>query len=139
MTTKATTQTTETQTTAPCRCGCGLPTITSEARYLPGHDARHAGILIRAWADAQGDDEARTQITEAAQRELATPGLIAKFERGIARAERIAAERAEREARREREARYRAETKQAEAQRKAQARRARDEAKTTKTPKGKAA
>ncbi|WP_144836189.1 hypothetical protein [Kocuria rosea] len=106
MTTKATTtKTTQAPATKPtaCRCGCGLPTITAEARYRPGHDARHAGNLIRAWADAADDSEARQQITEAAARELATPGLQAKFERGIARVQRIATERAERQAQREAE------------------------------------
>lgn len=127
MTTKATTTKTAKATPAPaiptpCRCSCGQPTITADARYLPGHDARHAGNLIRAWAEAEGDDETRQQITEAAARELATPGLQAKFERGIARAQRIATERAERQAQRDRDAKYRAETKAAEAARKAEAR-----------------
>ncbi|WP_396410709.1 hypothetical protein [Kocuria kalidii] len=133
MTTKTTTKTAQAPATKPtaCRCGCGLPTITAEARYLPGHDARHAGNLIRAWAEAEGDDEARVQITEAAQRELATPGLVAKFERGIARAEAQQAERAARAEAKARDAKYRAETKAAEAARKAEARAARDAERAT--------
>lgn len=31
----------------PCRCGCGLPTVRAEARYVAGHDARHAGQVAR--------------------------------------------------------------------------------------------
>lgn len=103
MTAKATTKTRKPATKAEakpaakptaCRCGCGQPTITAEARYLPGHDARHAGSLAKAWI-ATDDAEARTQIREAIKREL-SPALQAKANRMIERAERITAERAAR-------------------------------------------
>jgi hypothetical protein len=42
---------------APCGCGCGAPTHRAEARYLSGHDARHAGQVGRALV-AGGDPEA---------------------------------------------------------------------------------
>lgn len=28
-----------------CRCGCTQPTVTAKARYLSGHDARHAAAV----------------------------------------------------------------------------------------------
>lgn len=31
-----------------CRCNCGFPTNNPKSNYLPGHDARHAGIVGRA-------------------------------------------------------------------------------------------
>lgn len=37
---------------ANCGCGCGAPTITAKARFLAGHDARHAGNLGRALGTA---------------------------------------------------------------------------------------
>lgn len=33
-----------------CKCDCGQ-VITTKARYRPGHDARHAGIVARAIAE----------------------------------------------------------------------------------------
>ncbi|ALY08589.1 hypothetical protein BENNIE_53 [Arthrobacter phage Bennie] len=49
---------TETQTTAKatttrhCNCGCGEATSSSKTMYKPGHDARHAGNVARAIAEA---------------------------------------------------------------------------------------
>lgn len=31
-----------------CRCSCGQTTIRPNARYIAGHDARHAGVMGRA-------------------------------------------------------------------------------------------
>lgn len=100
MTTKATTAKTRkpaTKTTpakpTACRCGCGQSTVTADARYIAGHDARHAGQLAKAHIAAAGDAEAQTQIREAIAREL-SPALQAKAGRMIERAERIATERA---------------------------------------------
>lgn len=31
----------------PCLCGCGQPTITDSARFIPGHDAKLKGLLLK--------------------------------------------------------------------------------------------
>ncbi len=38
-------------TPSNCACGCGAPTITAKAAFLPGHDARLAGVLGRLLAN----------------------------------------------------------------------------------------
>lgn len=35
-------------TPANCGCGCNRPTVTAKARFLSGHDARHAANLAAA-------------------------------------------------------------------------------------------
>ncbi len=73
---------------ANCGCGCGQPTLTHRALFLSGHDARHAGNLGRALAEAPGD----AGLVEA----LAglSPALQAKVLSVQATAERKAAEKA---------------------------------------------
>lgn len=34
-------------TTALCGCGCGNPVKSAKSIYVPGHDARHAGLIAR--------------------------------------------------------------------------------------------
>lgn len=57
-----------TPTPDPCRCGCGEATRRPEARYVSGHDARHAGEV------------GRSDATEAQVREIFkdAPKLVAK-------------------------------------------------------------
>ncbi|AZS08712.1 hypothetical protein SEA_LENNOX_53 [Arthrobacter phage Lennox] len=43
---------TQTTTTRHCNCGCGEATSSSKTMYKPGHDARHAGNVARAIAEA---------------------------------------------------------------------------------------
>lgn len=52
-----------------CGCGCGAPTITEKASFLPGHDARFAGLVGRG------------EITPADwQTALVTPALAKKID-----------------------------------------------------------
>lgn len=52
-----------------CGCGCGAPTITQKASFLPGHDARFAGLVGRG------------EITPADwQTALVTPALAKKID-----------------------------------------------------------
>lgn len=31
----------------PCLCGCGQPTVTDSAKFIPGHDAKLKGLLLK--------------------------------------------------------------------------------------------
>ncbi|MEX5266288.1 hypothetical protein [Kocuria sp. CPCC 204721] len=74
-----------------CRCGCGDQTKTTKARYLPGHDARHAGQLARAVLAAQ-DPKQRATVRRTITKQL-SPALQAKAKRMIERGQRIEAAR----------------------------------------------
>jgi hypothetical protein len=39
----------------PCLCGCGQPTKTPRARFLPGHDAKLKSILLKVERDIEPD------------------------------------------------------------------------------------
>lgn len=54
----------------PCRCGCGETTRRPEAKYVSGHDARHAGQVGRSDAT-----EAEVRKTFADQPKLAAKAL----------------------------------------------------------------
>ena len=69
---------------APCRCGCGAATVRPDARYVAGHDARHAGQVAR---DASQDP---------AKVFADAPRLAAKAQAIRDTAERKAAEKAAR-------------------------------------------
>lgn len=45
-----------------CKCGCGQATTRPEARYVSGHDARHAGEVGRS---SRSDDEVRELFADA--------------------------------------------------------------------------
>lgn len=45
------------QAPSNCGCGCGKPTITAKAAFLSGHDARHAGVLGRAFGTGTATPE----------------------------------------------------------------------------------
>lgn len=77
-----------------CRCGCGLQTIRTDAMYLPGHDARHAGIVGRAII--ANPTQAKDLIAA-----LPTDRLRIKAEAMVAKAAEREAERARRQAARE--------------------------------------
>lgn len=90
MTAKPATPATETKATKapapkpnPCRCGCGQHTHRAEAKYVSGHDARHAGEV------------GRSALPEADVRKLFadTPKLLAKALGVRATAARKAAEK----------------------------------------------
>lgn len=58
-----------------CACGCGAPTITAKAAFLPGHDARLAGVLGRSLANTPSG-EARVALVE--RLDSLSPALKAK-------------------------------------------------------------
>lgn len=58
---------------ANCGCGCGAPTVTAKARFLSGHDARHAGNLARLQIGG-------TDISEA----LAAPQMSDRLRKKVA-------------------------------------------------------
>lgn len=75
----------------PCRCGCGAQTLTPQARYIPGHDARHVSVLISRFMDdlqhaelATNDSKARDRMDHYA-RQLTSPALQLKFTNAISR------------------------------------------------------
>ena len=58
--------------TAPrvaCRCGCGETPKGKKARFIPGHDARLRGILLRAIGAAESENPTSDDIADA-KREL---------------------------------------------------------------------
>lgn len=60
---------------ANCGCGCGQPTVTAKARFLSGHDARHAGNLGRALAATPDDADliaARDALSDLLQAKVAS-------------------------------------------------------------------
>ena len=78
----------ETPAPAPrfCACGCGAHTVRPEARYVAGHDARHAGQVGRSLADTPRSDADLLAI-------LGTTDLVAKARRVAATAARKVAEK----------------------------------------------
>lgn len=61
---------TKTETPRPaCRCGCGATPKGKKARFIPGHDARLRGILLRAIAAADEENPTADDIADA-KREL---------------------------------------------------------------------
>lgn len=54
------TKTTTVTTVRACNCGCGTPTRKTGSLYVPGHDARHAGLVARAIVS--GDKAARIDV-----------------------------------------------------------------------------
>ena len=84
-------QTTTGTTPTACNCGCGLPTKRAEARYLPGHDAKHVSKLVETFVQLVGDDVEGTWHSATAARDihlrlmgkLATDALQVKFNRAI--------------------------------------------------------
>lgn len=75
------------KTPANCGCGCGAPTITEKASFLPGHDARFAGLVGRGEV-----------VPSDAQTALITPALAKKIDGIRATATKKAAVKAAREA-----------------------------------------
>jgi hypothetical protein len=59
---------------ACCRCGCGQ---TANVWYLPGHDQKHYGALLREWSVAVNNRD-RGRIIRNAQKHT-TDGVWAKF------------------------------------------------------------
>lgn len=51
-----------------CGCGCGKPTISTKARFLAGHDARHAGNIARALVADPTDKQARDARDRSSER-----------------------------------------------------------------------
>lgn len=80
---------------ANCGCGCGAPTITAKATFLPGHDARLAGVLGREWAR----EDLSTEEADALEARIGslTPALQAKVRSVTATVERKRAEKVARE------------------------------------------
>lgn len=72
---------------ANCGCGCGAPTITAKASFLPGHDARFAGMVGRGEV-----------VPTEAQAALITERLQGKIDGIAATAKKKAAVKAAREA-----------------------------------------
>lgn len=72
---------------APCECGCGKQTIRPEARYIPGHDAKHKSQLV-ATALAGG------AAGKAAEAKIRAKGWELHLAISRAKAERIAAQKA---------------------------------------------
>lgn len=68
-----------------CGCGCEVRTVRPEARYLAGHDARHAGQVGRQIA--AGADREKALAT------LPTPALRAKAAGFADRVQRLADEK----------------------------------------------
>ena len=70
------TKTTKPAASAPaarvCMCGCGAAPRGRRSRFLPGHDARLRGILVRA-ADAALDDATQPERDAAAAEMAALP------------------------------------------------------------------
>ncbi|WP_454175063.1 hypothetical protein [Gordonia sputi] len=64
---------------APAACACGCSEVTSGGRYRPGHDARHAGNLVRAVLAGQ------VEMADALDA-VASDALRAKITRGVERA-----------------------------------------------------
>lgn len=87
--------TTKATTTRHCNCGCGEATSSSKTMYKPGHDARHAGNVARAIAEAVLNG---TEAT-ASLKDLPSANLVHKadamskrlVEKARAKAERTAA------------------------------------------------
>ncbi|AZS08035.1 hypothetical protein SEA_GREENHEARTS_56 [Arthrobacter phage GreenHearts] len=82
-------------TTRHCTCGCGEATSSAKTMYKPGHDARHAGNVARAIAEAVlNGTEAEVSLTD-----LPTANLVHKadamskrlVEKARAKADRTAA------------------------------------------------
>jgi len=64
-----------------CKCGCGA---AARSHYLPGHDARHASYVVRAYLESL---ETYSSVTlEQALAQLPTEALVAKADRRIAQA-----------------------------------------------------
>ena len=90
--TETTTTTEGTMNTTTCNCGCGLPTKRAEARYLPGHDAKHVGKQVAQFVGLVGDDvegawhgiEAARDLHIRLMNQLPTDALQVKFNRAIA-------------------------------------------------------
>lgn len=67
------------QVTHPCRCGCGVNTNHPDSRYLPGHDARHAGAVARSLvAKAKEQELSGAQVAATLTEQLQTEALVTK-------------------------------------------------------------
>lgn len=64
-----------------CGCGCGSPALTSKGTFLPGHDARLAGVLGRAVGSSSATEAQRTQIASLSSPLQAKIAKIAQTER----------------------------------------------------------
>jgi hypothetical protein len=51
-------------TSPKCLCGCNARTQRASALYIPGHDARHAGLVARAIAGYDGNKPSRDPMTK---------------------------------------------------------------------------
>lgn len=82
-----------------CKCGCGATTVRPEAKYVAGHDARHAGQVGRS---TKSDAEVREIFKDSPKlaakalrvRETASAKVAAKAEAKALR-EELAAKLAE--------------------------------------------
>lgn len=68
------------ETRPECLCGCGGTPKGKNARYLPGHDARHLSVMKKAAAEAASEpkiapDRPRRARRPAAVKESATKAL----------------------------------------------------------------
>lgn len=88
---------------ANCGCGCGQPALTAKGTFLPGHDARLAGVLGRAIGDGTATDAQRERVTSLSPALAAKVVRIAlgeankKVERDAKAAAKVAAEKAYKE------------------------------------------
>jgi hypothetical protein len=57
-----------------CRCGCGQRPRGKRSHFLPGHDARLRGVLLRAKL-AQDEDATEFEITESKREIAAVPDI----------------------------------------------------------------
>lgn len=81
-------------TTRRCTCGCGEATSSAKTMYKPGHDARHAGNVARAIAEAVlNGTEAEVSLMD-----LPTANLVHKADAMSKRLVEKAAKKAERTA-----------------------------------------
>lgn len=90
---------------APCRCGCKAATVRPEARYVAGHDARHAAAIgrdpkadiARVFADAPRlaakaqaiRDTGKRRAAEKAARKAAQATAKAAYDTALAKALKI--------------------------------------------------
>jgi hypothetical protein len=70
---------------SPRPCGCGCKALTSGGLWMPGHDARWAGVVGRTIAEqapiTAGDDYVQREATRAAEQAGASEALTAKVVR----------------------------------------------------------
>lgn len=64
-----------------CGCGCGKPALTAKGTFLPGHDARLAGVLGRAVGSSTSTREQQVQIASLSPLLQAKVAKIASTER----------------------------------------------------------